>query len=108
MPTLDFCAARSDLDAVVAFVLGPAGCHIFESYSIPGSALRQFNTSQEVLEVFDGASSQSVELMLYSPSMRGRYQVRRIDLKRKAFAEPPWRETIEGWGLIQLSLRGVR
>ncbi len=108
MPNLDFYAARPDLDAVLAFVLGAAGCEVFESYSVPGKGLRRFKTLQDVLEVFDGARSQSVELMLYSPSMRGRYRISRIDLKPKALAATPWRETIEGWGLIQLSLRGVR
>ena len=81
---------------------------MLESYSVPGKGLRRFKTLQEVLEVFDGASCLSVELMLYSPSMRGRYRISRIDLKTKVFAATPWRETIEGWGLIQLSLRGVR
>ena len=78
MPNLDFYAVRPDVDAVLAFVLGAAGCEVFESYSVPGKGLRRFKTLQDVLEVFDGASSQSVELMLYSPSMRGRYRISRI------------------------------
>ncbi len=98
MPNLDFYAAGSDLLEVVAFVLGPAACRVFESYSFPGRPLREFETSEEVIEAFDRSSSHSVELMLYKPSMRGRYQIRRIELTSKAVvAAAPWRETIEGW-----------
>lgn len=107
MPNLDFYAARTDLDTVLDFVMHVARCVVFESYSIPGKPLRQFSTPGQVLEAFDDSMAQALVLMLYEPAMRGRCHVRRVELEPDSFAAAPWRETIEGWGLIQLMLCGV-
>lgn len=105
MPNLDFYAVDSDLLLILEFVMGHAGCTPFESYSTPGEPLKRFRAPQEVLDQLSATPSHSLGLMLHSPQMGGQYRVRRFQLKTNSVQT--WRETIEGWGLIQLELRGV-
>jgi len=90
------------------FIIQQTGCDVFESYSALNRPLVQFSSSAAILEAFDGAGGVNLGLMLYAPEMRGRFRIRRFDLSRDLFPDEPWRETIEGWGLIQLELAGVR
>jgi hypothetical protein len=108
VPNLDFFAARPDLDALLDFVFDETECQVFESYSTPGHPLVKFASTAEVLHMFDSSGGVHLGLMLYADAMKGRYRIRRFDLKRELFPDTPWRETVEGWGLIQLELNGVR
>jgi hypothetical protein len=103
MSNLDFYAAGSDFVPVIEFVMNGAACAVFETYSAPERPLRQFHTPGEILAEL--SRSPSLGLMLYSSEMRGRTRIRRYDFKEKKTAPTSWRETIEGWGLIQLELR---
>lgn len=108
VPNLDFFAARPDLDALLGFVFNESECRVFECYSIPGRPLVEFASTAEALQAFDHGANAHLGLMLYTQAMKGRCSIRRIDLNRDLFPDTPWRETIEGWGLIQLDLVGVR
>jgi hypothetical protein len=107
VPNCDFYAIHADALVVLEFVLEKTACEIYESYSEPGVNLRRFSTVDELAASFrGGASGPSLLLMLYAPEMRGEVSTRRIDLDKDKFPDEPWRSSVEGWGLIQLHLRG--
>ena len=81
---------------------------MFESYSAPDEPLRAFATPGEVRNAFERSSVAGLRLMIYSPSMKGRFTIERIDLEPGAIPGKSWREQISGWGLIQMNFGGVR
>jgi len=107
MPNLAFYAADTDLASVLEFAMAKAECEAFASYSVPGQPLTGFSSPAEVLDVLHDAPAKSLGLMLYSPRMRGRFRTRRFELKARGSEPRSWRETIEGWGLIQLQLHDM-
>jgi hypothetical protein len=108
MPNCDFYALQEDGLAVLDFVLTQTESQVYESYSNPGTELRRFNSVGELALAFrPGVGGPSLLLSLYDPQMGGTVSIRRIELTPEEFSATPWRFTAEGWGLIQLSLRGL-
>ncbi|MEM9196010.1 MAG: hypothetical protein AAGF12_42990, partial [Myxococcota bacterium] len=104
MPRLSFYATEVDLAPVVEFVLDD-GCELFESNSRLGERIQRWTEPSAVLKALAEAPFSSLYLQLYRPSMRGNVVVRRFDVSvNAAEGALPWRETSQGWGLIQLHL----
>lgn len=101
LPHLAFYAARDDIRVIIDFAVEEVGCTIFESYSVPDHHLRELPSTDSVLSAFD-AEPGGLLVVLYSSSMRGQHRIRRIALERNAIPGATWRESIDGWGLIQL------
>ena len=107
MPNCDFYALRADAIQVMQFVFEETNCQVYESYSALDEELRQFKSVNEVFEVYDRCKPRpEIILQLYSNDMGGRLNIRRFQLDSKRVGPNVWRSTTEGWGLIQLYLRG--
>lgn len=107
MPNCDFYAAGDDVGLIVEFVLRETSCRIFESYSVVGRRLREF-TSFDEFAALQKAPNERVHLLsLWPMSANENPRIRRFGVSLKGQPRS-WRETPEGWGLIQLQFFGVR
>lgn len=99
MPNLDFYAVDDDWPAVLDIVFGLALFRVWEAYSRPGHDLREFRTTDEIVE----AGGDYLVLLVTGAGPEPR--VRRIDFA-PGVSEAGFRYTCEGWGLIQLHYGG--
>jgi hypothetical protein len=106
MPHLAFYAGADDIAPIVEYLLSNAGCTIYESHSVPDMELRRFTTSASILQAF-GDGSRGLQLALHTPAMKGVPLIERFELNPNA-ALGKWRESISGWGLIQLLFGWMR
>jgi hypothetical protein len=94
--------------AVLELLFSTTDCQVWEMASVPGEQLRRFRSPQEVGAAFKlGVGPASAHLQLYSPSMGGRFRVRRLEFDRRRVKGPAWRQEGHGWGSIQLSFGGL-
>ncbi len=107
MPNCDFYAIGADHAELLSFVMEETGCQIFETYSSPGSEIRQFHKIDEIMCAYEeGQGQYKLLLNLYSPSMGGEFGFRRISLDKDKFGDNAFRYEAHGWGAIQLHLGG--
>ncbi len=106
MPHLSFYAGASDIAPIVEYLLLEAKCTVYEAHSAPDTALRVFVTTASVVAAF-GDGSRGMELAVYARTMKGAPLIERFELSPNA-ALGKWRESISGWGLIQLQFGGIR
>jgi len=111
VPNLDFYAVGSDFDPILDFVFEQSGCHVFESYSAPGTELLRFHSADELRARHEvgvsAGSSASIHLQLVPPGATKSYQIERIRLDPAKCNGHTFRYSIRGWGLIQLYLGGI-
>jgi hypothetical protein len=109
MASLSFFAAREDHEGLLEFIFRDLGCEVFEAYSGYDDEIRKFTTVAEIEEAFElgvdpsGHGSEPY-LMLWAPSSGGQPRVKRIPLRVPGAS---FRESVEGWGLVQLLLGGI-
>jgi len=103
MPNLDFHATGPDIPQLLDFVFDRTSFRVFEFYSRPNRALREFRTPAEAMEAYgEAVRAPSLLLQLVVPSA-----ARLFRIERSALSNPVgYRERIMGWGLIQLDLGG--
>jgi hypothetical protein len=98
-----FYALQDDAFEVVAFALEQPGWAVMEAYSPIGSALTSFRTIDGLRAALaEAAGPASLHLFVRVPEARGDVHIRRIEVGGPAYPHGSWRETVEGWGLIQL------
>jgi len=107
VPNCDFYALKDDVRSVLDFVFSQPGWTLYELASRHDSALRQFSTTEEVLDAFDLAH-EDVYLHLYAPEMAGRVYEKRVLFTPNAVPHATYRHDSHGWGLIQLYFIGPR
>lgn len=105
MANLDFYALGDDLRDVLQFLLSE-DIVIYESYSQLDCELRQFRSLPELEAAFQLGAFRSGQLQLWSPSVMARPVIRRIALER--VPGHTFRFAVEGVGLMQLYLDGIR
>lgn len=112
MPNCDFYAAKNDLDAVLTFVFDDMNCRVFESYSQPDNSLIEFGSLAQLLSVAEiGAcdlSGHSALLQLWPIAASDNVNIKKFQLDPTKSNGAQFRYNIEGWGLIQLYLGGIR
>jgi hypothetical protein len=98
-----FYALRDDAHDVLAFVLAQDGWRVMEAYSRIGHRLRTFASLDEVRAASKvGRGHGSLHLMVHASETGGDVRVKRIRLGGPHMKQGTWRESVEGWGLIQL------
>jgi hypothetical protein len=112
MPSLDFFAARTDLAALLMFLLENTDVRVFESYSDYGQPLKEFRSFGELADAYEVGVDKCgrgdhILLQLWSPAVMDRLEIERIELNPQACEGQTFRYRIQGWGLIQLYLGGV-
>jgi hypothetical protein len=107
MPNCDFYALRDDALAVLDFVFAETGCRAYELASLPGQHVRSFASTSDVASAFQ-LGVQDAFFQLHSRAMGGAARVRRLVVRPERTGAPGWRESSEGWGLIQLYFGALR
>jgi hypothetical protein len=103
---LDFYALSDDLRALFAFLYAETDIAIYELSSRQNCELRSFHTVSELTAAFDLGADQTTHLVLWSPSVRTRPLIERVEATRAPV--PFFRYAVRGAGLIQLYLGDVR
>ena len=83
--------------------------HIFEAYSTHDSPIKSFKNAAEVATYIAHElkhHKNPILLAIYYPDMLGQVQITTIKLYPEKCAGAMWRQIIEGWGLIQIQLKG--
>jgi len=109
---LDFFAADLDQKAIMDFLFASTDVRVFESYSLPGAALREFKSTAEVCRAYElgvvrTGGGTVVLLQLWSPSVMAELAITRFSLDPGACEGHKFRFRIDGGGLIQLYFGGV-
>lgn len=112
MANLDFFATRADFEQLFAFLFDETDFHVFELYSEHGKSIREFVSFADLCATFDVGQDKygngtAALLQLWSPSVRPKPRIQRINLdpgKRNGFT---FRFCFSGHGLVQLHLGGV-
>jgi len=107
---LDFYAVGADFDAVLNYVFKECACRVFESYSLPGEEIVEFNSTAEIsarypIGIFR-SSGASVLLQLVPLSATALFSIRRLALSPDVNQGHSFRYAVAGWGVIQLYLGG--
>jgi hypothetical protein len=106
MANLDFYASADDLRSLLAFLYAETDVVIYELCSRNNCELRSFHTASEVTEAFELGAYETAHLTLWSPSVRARPLIERVEATQAPV--PFFRYDIRGAGLIRLYLGGVR
>jgi hypothetical protein len=106
MANLDFYAVTDDLRSLMQFVFNETDIIAYELSSEHNDELRAFRSLSELEKVFILGSPHSIFLQLWSPTVMAEPVIRRIDMM--ALPGRPFRYGVEGVGLMQLYLGGVR
>jgi hypothetical protein len=77
---LDFYALSDDLHALFAFLFAETDVVIYELYSRDNCEIRSFRTLSELTEAFDLGAHETAHLILWSPSVRPRPLIDRIEV----------------------------
>jgi hypothetical protein len=112
MPNCDFYASFEDHEPLLDWLFSDARCKVFEAYSGLDQPLADLRSSRDVLKLFDarytnGRPFDSVGLALYVVGSGPRPIIRRIALKSSSCGGATFRFTVEGWGLILMTLQTV-
>jgi hypothetical protein len=107
MANLDFYGLKSDLHKLLAFIYDETDIIIFELSSEFDSEIRRFSSLRALESVYDvgQVSKGQICFQLWSASVTKEPAPRKINLKMK---EHSFRYSIEGAGLIQLYLGGLK
>jgi len=107
MANLDFYAVKGDLQKLLGFLYDETDVVLFESYSEFDQQIRRFKSLQEIESVFEIGQTPKGQIcfQLWSASVTREPEPRKIDLKMKDYS---FRYSVEGAGLIQLYLGGIK
>lgn len=112
MPNLNFYAIDEDYEQILNFIFTELDCRAFESYSKYENNLIEFKTAQEAIQYFDlksfsKARNKSALIMLWPTTASQNVQINKIKLDPKRCNGATYRFSIDGWGLINLYLKGI-
>lgn len=110
MASLNFFAVREDHSAIIDFLFKETDARLFELYSEFDQELLEFRSFGELAAAYDvGIDTRgSVLLVLWSPSVMTKLEIKKIELKPKRADGAKLRHTIEGFAIIALYLGGIR
>ncbi len=106
MANLDFYALADDLRDLIRFLFGETDIVIYELSSATDHEVRQFRSLSELETVFQLGNFRAAYLQLWSPSVMAQPVLRRVALT--GVPAHTFRYAVEGAGLIQLYLDGVK
>jgi hypothetical protein len=106
MANLDFYALGDDLRKLIRFLFAETDIVVYESYSEFDQEARRFHSLDELEAVFKLGSYRAGYLQLWSRSVMARPVISRITLTNVSGGT--FRFAVEGAGLIQLYLDGIR
>lgn len=110
MPNCNFYAADKDFKMILDLIFNELKCNVYQKYSEPDAELVQFHNSEEVIKYYqlNSFSSQlgkSATLMLWPVEASDNFVITKQVVTSRKF-KGTTRHRAEGWGLIQLELKG--
>ena len=105
MANLDFYALGDDLRELFRFLYAETDVVVYESASEFDRDARRFATLSELEGVYNLDTNRAMHFQLWSPSVMACPVIRRIELKVPGHS---FRYSVEGAGLIQLYIDGIR
>ena len=106
MANLDFYALADDLRDLAQFLFAETDVVIYELSSELGKDARQFRSLSELEAAYQLGAYRAAHLQLWSPSVMGPPVIRRIEIT--SVPGHTFRYAVEGSGLIQLYLDGIK
>jgi hypothetical protein len=100
---------QSQLSLLVGALFESGQPVVFESYSAYDTHLKSFASATDLAAYIDRKLKQQGGVALLAvqyPEALGQVQTATINLRPETCAGATWRETVEGWGLIQVQLKG--
>lgn len=100
---------QSKLTIVVGALFETGQPVVFETYSAYDNRLRSFTSASDLIGYLDGELNQRGRMALLSvhyPEALGQVRTATIKLRPEKCGGAMSRETVEGWGLIQVQLKG--
>ncbi len=102
MPNCDFYAVPSDHEVILDWLFSEQTCEVYELGSRFEQPLRRFESTGEVLSLFEKCNA--VYLQLYVIGAGPLFVPKRVRLNPELCAGATFRYAAEGWGLVQLYL----
>ena len=97
--------SRKGFTELAEFVYESGAPVVFQACSTYGQPVRSFTTRSELIAYVEsalGTSQKSLHFALHYPESKGHIAERKIALDPKKCGGHTWRNTVEGWGLIQI------
>jgi hypothetical protein len=112
VPNCNFYAIGNDYKEILEFVFSDLECRVFQDYSEYDSELIEFGSADEVykyydLAKFDNGRSQMANIILWPTEASDKFKVTKIVLKPDKCKGATYRYQANGWGLIQIQLKGT-
>jgi len=107
--TYDFFADEADKIEFLNYIFKETDLQIFDLDSPYGEKVKEYKEIADIMSCFDlkNEANCSVHFQLWSPQFKAEPNFRKIELNPKYCKGHTFRFSTEGWGLIQLYLRGV-
>jgi hypothetical protein len=106
MANLDFYAVKEDLEELIEFLFSETDIVIFELSSQFECEARRFQSLSELEKVFRLGEYRAGYLQLWSPSVMKQPVIRRVNVTQ--VPGHSYRYAVEGAGLIQLYVNGIK
>lgn len=105
MAVCDFYALGADLRLVFDFLYGETNVIVYELSSQAETAPRQFRSLAEIESAYSLGAYRAAYLQLWSPTVSAQPVIRRVEINEPS---PTYRYAVEGAGLMQLYLDGIK
>jgi len=106
----DFFANRADKLEILDFIFKETDLHVYDLGLQYGQEICQYKTVGEISSKFDldNGDKFAVTFQLWTPRHKGKLLFRKIDLDPKHCKGHTFRDSTDGWGLIQLYFGGLK
>ncbi|MFD2232150.1 hypothetical protein [Alkalimarinus sediminis] len=103
MPWIEFEKSEEELEEMFTQIFDSLGCVLFETYSVPNSEIRQFDSPKSIdIKVSSLIKSHGFQLSIWCSNVMPKPQFRSIKLRKGGS-----RQAVDGCGLFSLQLEGV-
>lgn len=104
MPWIEFEKSEKEIEEIFAQIFDKLGCVLFEAYSVPGSEIREFNSSEKVeFSISSLIKNHGAQLSIWCSNVMPKPQFRRISLNGGGS-----RQAVDGCGLFSLQLKATK
>ena len=104
MPWIKFEKSEEELKEMLTQIFDHIGCVLFETYSVPGFEIKEFNSAESLdIKVSSLIKTHGAQLSIWCSSVMPRPLLRTIDLRSGGS-----RQAVDGCGLFSIQLEGVR
>ncbi|WP_114790420.1 hypothetical protein U0035_14170 [Niabella yanshanensis] len=106
----DFYGTAADKKLILDFIFDETNYQVFDHYSEPGQELKQYFSTNEIIEKFDleNGRQYAVCLSLWNSLDGSKNIIRKVDLNPEKCEGQTFRFSSNGWGVQQLYFGGIQ